>query len=76
VPGPHLPQRLLPNLQVGGQVVSFLTAHLGNPIPSPAIFATIGDRFRAAVKRFAGQRGIPLVRFGKHDRKPEVMART
>lgn len=32
----------VPNLQVGGQVVSFLTAHLGNPIPSPAIFARIG----------------------------------
>ena len=28
----------VPNLQVGGQVVSFLTQHLGNPIPSPAIF--------------------------------------
>ena len=26
----------VPNLQVGGQVVSFMTAHLGNPIPSPA----------------------------------------
>jgi hypothetical protein len=27
----------VPNLQVAGQVVSFMTAHLGNPIPSPAI---------------------------------------
>src|SRR6185436_10496111 len=27
----------VPNLQMGGQVVSFLTQHLGNPIPSPAI---------------------------------------
>ena len=27
----------VPNLQVGGQVVSFMTAHLGYPIPSPAI---------------------------------------
>jgi hypothetical protein len=26
----------VPNLQVGGQVVSFLTAHLGDPIPSGA----------------------------------------
>jgi hypothetical protein len=43
----------VPNLQVGGQVVvSFLTAHLGNPIPSPAIFAKIGDCFRRDVKRF------------------------
>ena len=27
----------VPNLQVGGQVVTFLTAHLGFPIPSPAL---------------------------------------
>ena len=27
----------VPNLQVGGQVASFMTAHLGYPIPSPAI---------------------------------------
>jgi len=26
-----------PNLQVGGQVVSFLTRHLGFPIPSPSV---------------------------------------
>lgn len=25
------------NLQVGGQVVSFMTTHLGYPIPSPAL---------------------------------------
>ena len=43
----------VPNLQVGGQVVSFLTAHLGNPIPSPAIFDKIGTAFRKAVGTFA-----------------------
>jgi hypothetical protein len=63
----------VPNLQVGGQVVSFLTAHLGNPIPSPAIFARIGDRFRAAVARYVDREHIPLVRFGKDDRKADVM---
>ena len=36
----------VPNLQVGGQVVSFLTAHLGYPIPSPAIFNQMGTAFR------------------------------
>ncbi len=35
----------VPNLQVGGQVVSFMTAHLGNPIPSPAIMEKIGTAF-------------------------------
>ena len=63
----------IPNLQVGGQVVTFLTQHLGNPIPSPALFNPIGDRFRAAVARFAKANQLPLVRFGKDQRKAEVM---
>jgi len=63
----------VPNLQVGGQVVSFLTAHLGFPIPSPAIFDQIGGRFRRAVVKFARDNDIPVVGFGKGDRKIEVM---
>jgi hypothetical protein len=63
----------VPNLQVGGQVASFLTAHLGNPIPSPAIFERIGATFRKAVGRFAEQEHIPVVRFTKTDRKIERM---
>ena len=63
----------IPNLQVGGQVVTFLTQHLGNPIPSPALFNPIGDRFRAGVARFAKANQITLVRFGKDQRKAEVM---
>src|SRR6266508_1748314 len=51
----------VPNLQVGGQVVTFLTQHLGNPIPSPALFNPIGERFRAAVDRFAAANGVPVV---------------
>ncbi|MGH3970870.1 MAG: hypothetical protein ACRDTV_22845, partial [Mycobacterium sp.] len=63
----------VPNLQVGGQVVSFMTAHLGYPIPSPAIIEKIGSAFRKAVERFAADNTIPLVRFSKGDRKIEVM---
>ena len=43
----------VPKLQVGGQVVTFLTDHLGFPVPSPALFDRIGSRFRRAVARFA-----------------------
>ena len=43
----------VPNLQVGGQVVAFMTRHLGLPIPSPAIMEKIGTRFRRAVAAFA-----------------------
>jgi hypothetical protein len=63
----------VPNLQVGGQVVSFLTAHLGYPIPSPAIFDKIGSAFRRAVGRFADDEHIPVVRFTKADREIETM---
>ncbi len=63
----------VPNLQVGGQVVSFMTAHLGLPIPSPAIMEKIGTAFRRSVDRFAADEHIPVVRFKKDDRKIEVM---
>jgi hypothetical protein len=63
----------VPNLQVSGQVVNFLTHHLGCPIASPAVFEKIGTRFRAEVRDFAAERGVPVVRFAKGDRKIEVM---
>ena len=40
----------VPNLQVPGQVVTFMTGHLGYPIPSPAIMEKIGTAFRRSVK--------------------------
>ncbi|MGH7261826.1 MAG: hypothetical protein ACREI9_14315 [Nitrospiraceae bacterium] len=55
----------VPNLQVSGQVANFLTKHLGAPIPSPALFTGIGDRFRRDVKRFSEKHDVPLLRFGK-----------
>ncbi len=65
----------VPNLQVGGQVVSFMTGHLGLPIPSPAILEKIGTRFRRAVHQFAEDQQVPLIRFTKGDRKIDVMRR-
>ena len=63
----------VPNLQVGGQVVSFMTGHLGCRIPSPAILEKIGTRFRRAVRTFAEANQVPLVKFAKGDRKIDVM---
>ena len=63
----------VPNLQVPGQVVSFLTRHLGFPIPSPAVLERIGLGFRKAVADFAAEHDIPVVRFVKGQRKVEVM---
>ena len=58
----------VPNLQVSGQVVTFLTAHLGFPIPSPALLQKIGNRFRREVKAFADEHDIPILQLKKPDR--------
>jgi hypothetical protein len=58
----------VPNLQVGGQVATFLTAHLGFPIPSPALLEKIGNRFRRDVKVFANENDIPVLQLKKPDR--------
>jgi hypothetical protein len=64
----------VPILQSSGQVVAFMTQHLGLPIPSPALFDKIGQRFRRAVASFAEANDIPWVTFAKGDRKADVMA--
>ena len=58
----------VPNLQVSGQVVTFLTGHLGFPIPSPALLQKIGNRFRRDVKAFASEHEIPILQLKKPDR--------
>src|SRR5579862_3900887 len=63
----------VPVLQSSGQVVAFMTQHLGKPIPSPALMEHIGTRFRMAVESYASSNGIPWVKFGKDDRKVDVM---
>src|SRR5262249_7912687 len=55
----------VPNLQVPGQVVLFLTRHLGNPIPSPTLMDRIGQRLRRAVDSYARANHIPVVHFTK-----------
>jgi hypothetical protein len=64
----------VPVLQSSGQVVAFMTQHLGLPIPSPALFDKIGQKFRRAVASFAEANDIPWVKFAKDDRKADVMA--
>jgi hypothetical protein len=64
----------VPILQSSGQVVAFMTQYLALPIPSPAVFDKIGQRFRRSVASFAEANGIPWVKFAKDDRKADVMA--
>jgi hypothetical protein len=58
----------LPNLQVGGQVATFMTQHRGFPIPSPSIMEKMGNRFRQDVKAFATNNGVPILALKKPDR--------
>jgi hypothetical protein len=58
----------VPNLRVAGQVVRFLTDHLGNPVPPPASFSQIGNRFVREAKAFAARNSIPILRLAKPDR--------
>ena len=64
----------VPILQSSGQVVAFMTQHLGMPIPSPALMEQ--DRARGSAGRWTPSpmpNGIPWVKFGKDDRKIDVM---
>jgi hypothetical protein len=63
----------VPILQSSGQVVAFMTQYLDLPIPSPAVFDKVGQRFRRSVASFAEASHIAWVKFGKDDRKTDVM---
>ncbi len=47
--------------------MSFRTQHSGKPIASPAILERIGAAFRRAVRSFAADSKIPVVRFINDD---------
>jgi hypothetical protein len=64
----------LPALQTPEQVRYFLEYHLGNPVPSPALFRPIHDRFVGAVKAHAERQHISLVAFERGQRKDDVVA--
>jgi hypothetical protein len=58
----------VPNLQVGGQVVRFISGHLGKPIASAAVLGRIGNRFRRDVRRYVDDQRIPVLRLKTPDR--------
>ncbi|MBI4235946.1 MAG: hypothetical protein HY688_01145 [Chloroflexi bacterium] len=64
----------LPTLQMPGQLFRFLHDHLGYPIPSPALFRPLHDRFVKAVSTFAAEHQVPVVQFERGKRKDDVAA--
>src|SRR5262249_59304187 len=53
----------LPKLHTSGGLCYFLHDHLGDTIPSPALFPPMHDRFMAAVQPCAATHRIPTVAF-------------
>ena len=64
----------MPKLQTSGGLCYFLHDHLGHPIPSPALFRPMHDRFLTAVETFARQHRIPTVEFKPGQRKDDIVA--
>lgn len=62
----------IPRLQTSGQLCYFLRDHLGYPIPSPALFPPLRNRFLQAMHGFAGAGDIPLVHFQRGQRKDDL----
>lgn len=73
VPGPDLPQRPCaeaPGRWSGGW---FHDPAPRLPVPSPAVMKMIGTASRRAVNTVAAAHQLPIVKFGKLDRKAEAM---
>ena len=62
----------MPKLQTAGQLCTFLRDHLGYPIPSPALFQPMHDRFVDGVRAFARERNVPVVKFEGGQRKDDI----
>jgi hypothetical protein len=64
----------LPKLQTSGQLCYCLRDHLGYPIPSPAWFRPLHDRFVHDVQAFAAEHETPIVHFARGQRKDDLAA--
>ena len=61
----------VPLLQSGAGTAHFFRKVRGNPVPSSALMAPMTRRFTAAVRRFARDNDVDLVRFERHERKDD-----
>src|SRR5450631_784175 len=64
----------VPTLQREGGVASFFRFHRGYQFASSALMDPISKAFVAKMEQFAKQGNIPVVRFGKGQRKDDVAA--
>ena len=64
----------VPKLQYEGGIASFFRYHRGATFASSALMAPMTEAFVAAIKGYAKENGIPMVRFAKGQRKDDVAA--
>ena len=62
----------VPLLQTGAGAAWFFREVRGNPVPSSALMAPMTRRFTESLERFARDRGVDVVTFGKGERKDDV----
>jgi hypothetical protein len=62
----------IPCLQTEGQLMYFLTQHLGNKIPSPALLGRITNDFVKRVESFISNQDVPCIQFKKKQRKDTI----
>lgn len=64
----------MPKLQTSGGLCYFLQEHLGHPLPSPALFKPLHQRFVTAVHAFAQRYRVPLISFEPGQPKDDLVA--
>jgi hypothetical protein len=64
----------MPKLQTSGGLCYFLRDHRGYPIPSPALFRPMHDRFINDVEQFVERHDIPKVPFESGQDKDAIVA--
>ena len=67
-------QGYMPKLQTSGGLCYFLRDHLGHPIPSPALFRPMHDRFVHAIQAYASEQAVPLIAFEPRQDKDAIVA--
>ena len=65
----------IPNLQIPGQLITFLVQHRKQKIPSPALLQKITQNFVQDIKRYAEENDIPIVHFKHGERKDNIAAK-
>src|SRR5271165_3587056 len=63
-----------PKLQTDGGVAAFFRFHRGFPFASSALMKPISDNFVRQIEAYAKEHDVPLVPFGKGQRKDDIAA--